>query len=63
MASTKTGSASRGQYASDGSAGERELYISAVPAGSARDNLRDFNRIGYRHTPARVCRRRRRRCA
>lgn len=48
MASTKTGSASRGQYASDGSAGERELYISAVPAGSAQDNLRDFNRIGYR---------------
>ena len=44
MASTKTGSASRGQYASDGSAGERELYISAVPAGSAQDNLRDFNR-------------------
>ena len=48
MASMKTGSASRGQYASDGSTGERELYISAVPAGSAQDNLRDFNRIGYR---------------
>ena len=48
MASVKTGSASRGRYASYGSAGERELYISAVPAGSAQDNLRDFNRVAYR---------------
>lgn len=48
MASVKTGSASRGQYASSGEAGERELYISAAPAGSAQDNLRDFNRVAYR---------------
>ena len=48
MASVKTGSASRGRYASAGSAGERELYISAVPAGSAQDNLCDFNRVAYR---------------
>lgn len=50
MASAKTGSASRGRYTSAGYNGEqeRELYISAVPAGSAQDNLRDFNRAGYR---------------
>lgn len=56
MASVKTGSASRGRYAADAgrtenpasAANDRELYISAVPAGSAQDNLRDLNRVGYR---------------
>jgi len=27
---------------------ERELYIAREPAGSAQDDLRDYNRIGYR---------------
>ena len=27
---------------------ERELYIAKAPAGSAQDDLRDFNRVGYR---------------
>ena len=48
MASANAGSASRGRYAASAGARERELYISAVPAGSAQDNLRDFNRAGYR---------------
>ena len=48
MASAKAGSASRGRYAASSGARERELYISAVPAGSPQDNLRDFNRAGYR---------------
>ena len=47
---------SRGRYVSAGyaekrtrpAADERELYISADPAGSARENLRDLNRAGYR---------------
>ena len=48
MASKGTNSASRGQYASSGSTDEREMYIADVPAGSAQDNLRDLNRVGYR---------------
>ena len=48
MASKGMNSASRGQYASSGSTDEREMYIADVPAGSAQDNLRDLNRIGYR---------------
>lgn len=50
MASAKTGSASRGRYAQAGytAQDERELYISAVPAGSLQDDLRDLNRPGYR---------------
>ena len=47
---------SRGRYVSAGyaekrersAADERELYISTDPAGSARENLRDLNRAGYR---------------
>jgi len=27
---------------------ERELYIAKAPAGSAQDDLRDYNRVGYR---------------
>lgn len=40
----------RGKYSQAGYAGEenRPLYIADVPAGSAQDELRDFNRAGYR---------------
>lgn len=41
----------RGRYTAAGYSAankERELYISASPAGSAQDNLRDLNRKGYR---------------
>ena len=48
--------AGRGRYVSAGYAekreraakSEKELYIAADPAGSARENLRDLNRTGYR---------------
>ena len=56
MTGTRTMRVSRGRYVSAGYAerrerpakNERELYISADPAGSARENLRDLNRAGYR---------------
>ena len=56
MTGTRTTRVSRGRYVSAGyaekrarpAADERELYISADPAGSARENLRDLNRAGYR---------------
>ena len=56
MTGTRTTRVSRGRYVSAGYAekrespavDERELYISADPAGSARENLRDLNRAGYR---------------
>ena len=56
MTGTRTMRVSRGRYVSAGyaekrtrpAADERELYISADPAGSARENLRDLNRAGYR---------------
>ena len=56
MTGTRTMRVSRGRYVSAGyaekrtrpAADERELYISADPAGSARENLRDLNRTGYR---------------
>ena len=44
----------RGRYSQAGYVGtydgveERELYIAREPAGSAQDELRDFNRAGYR---------------
>ena len=44
----------RASYSRAGYAGgayiqeERELYIAREPAGSARDELRDYNRLGYR---------------
>ncbi|MFR5795753.1 MAG: hypothetical protein ACLUI3_09570 [Christensenellales bacterium] len=55
MTGTRTMRVSRGRYVSAGyaekrtrpAADERELYISADPAGS-RENLRDLNRTGYR---------------
>lgn len=59
MAGAKT-AASRGRYTAAGyrQHSEAELYISDVPAGSAQDNLRDLNQLGYRagreDTPAPV---------
>lgn len=40
----------RGKYSLAGYVGQedRPLYIAQVPAGSAQDELRDFNRAGYR---------------
>ena len=61
MTGTKTTRASRGRYVSAGYAHRqgqpetrgRELYIADDPAGSARENLRDLNRPGYRGDRAR----------
>ena len=40
----------RGKYSQAGYAGaqDRQLYIAQVPAGSLQDELRDYNRAGYR---------------
>ena len=40
----------RGKYSYAGYAGEddRQMYIAKVPAGSLQDELRDYNREGYR---------------
>jgi cell division protein FtsB len=48
MAGVKT--ANRARYTSAGYVRreERELYIARAQAGSAQDNLRDLNRVGYR---------------
>ena len=56
MAGTKTMRVSRGRYVSAGYARqqerrtkqEKDLYIAEDPAGSARENLRDLNKTGYR---------------
>ena len=56
MTGTRPMQAGRGRYVSAGYAekreraakSEKELYIAADPAGSARENLRDLNRTGYR---------------
>ena len=50
MAGTYKARSMRGKYSQAGYAGEenRPLYIADVPAGSAQDELRDFNRAGYR---------------
>ena len=56
MTGTRPARVSRGRYVSAGYAekrerpakDEKELYIAADPAGSARENLRDLNRTGYR---------------
>ena len=69
MTGTRTTRVSHGRYVSAGyaekrtrpAADERELYISADPAGSARENLRDLNRTGYRSERPRRCKRPRRR--
>ena len=54
MTGTKTMRASHGRYVSAGYAQrqakpeEKDLYIADDPAGSARENLRDLNKTGYR---------------
>lgn len=54
MTSTKNARSNRGRYVSAGYAKEKkkeqdaQLYIASEPAGSARDNLRDMNKAGYR---------------
>ena len=54
MTSTKNARSNRGRYVSAGYAKEKkeerdaQLYIASDPAGSARDNLRDMNKAGYR---------------
>ena len=50
MAGTYRARSVRGKYSYAGYAGEesRQLYIAEIPAGSKQDELRDYNRAGYR---------------
>ena len=50
MAGAYKAKSARGRYSQAGYVGgeERALYIADVPAGSAQDELRDYNRAGYR---------------
>ena len=50
MAGTYKARTVRGKYSQAGYVGEenRPLYIADVPAGSPQDELRDYNRAGYR---------------
>lgn len=48
MAGTYKARAVRGKYSQAGYVREDVLYIADVPAGSRQDELRDFNRAGYR---------------
>ncbi len=50
MAGTYKARAVRGKYSQAGYVGgeDRPLYIADVPAGSMQDELRDYNRAGYR---------------
>ena len=50
MAGAYKARSARGRYSQAGYAGEdeRQLYIAQVPAGSAQDELRDYNKTGYR---------------
>jgi len=50
MAGTYKARSVRGKYSQAGYVGEenRPLYIADVPAGSMQDELRDYNRAGYR---------------
>lgn len=50
MAGAYRARSTRGRYSQAGYAGneDRTLYIADVPAGSAQDELRDYNRAGYR---------------
>lgn len=50
MAGAYKARSARGRYSQAGYAGneDRTLYIADVPAGSAQDELRDYNRAGYR---------------
>lgn len=48
MAGTSRARSTRGRYSSAGYVrAQEELYIADVPAGSRRDELRDWNRRGY----------------
>ena len=48
MAGTYKARSVRGKYAQAGYVRQEELYIADVPAGSRQDELRDYNRTGYR---------------
>ena len=48
MAGTYKARAVRGKYSQAGYVRQEEMYIADVPAGSMQDELRDFNRAGYR---------------
>lgn len=50
MAGTYKARSVRGKYSQAGYVGQQEspLYIADVPAGSLQDDLRDYNRAGYR---------------
>ncbi|MBR5302102.1 MAG: hypothetical protein IKU38_04645 [Clostridia bacterium] len=50
MAGTYKARSVRGKYSAAGYAAQQErmLYIADVPAGSLQDELRDYNRAGYR---------------
>ena len=51
MASTRGARSVRGKYSAAGYVereNSRQMYIADVPAGSAQDDLRDLNRLGYR---------------
>ena len=50
MAGTYKARSVRGKYSQAGYVGQedRPLYVADVPAGSAQDELRDYNRAGYR---------------
>ena len=50
MAGAYKARSARSRYSQAGYAGneDRTLYIADVPAGSAQDELRDYNRAGYR---------------
>ncbi|MBR4040225.1 MAG: hypothetical protein IKJ11_09040 [Clostridia bacterium] len=48
MAGTYKARSVRGKYSQAGYVRQDVLYIADVPAGSAQDELRDYNRAGYR---------------
>lgn len=50
MAGAMKVKSTRGKYTAAGYAAvrDRQMYIADVPAGSAQDDLRDLNRLGYR---------------
>ena len=48
MAGTYKARATRGKYSQAGYVRDTNLYIADVPAGSLQDDLRDYNRAGYR---------------
>lgn len=48
MAGVYKAQSTRGRYSQAGYTYDADMYIAAVPAGSAQDALRDYNREGYR---------------